>query len=110
MGTKALTTEKIKKAALEHAKNQLGETRFNNNKLAVIAISGDFIAGVKWSIEFLNPQQQQKIQRMIRSVKLCLMAHPDNEPDSEFEDRISDLEEIEDILSLTQTNNQATTT
>ena len=36
----------------------------------------------------------------IRSVKLCLMAHPDNEPNSEFEDRISDLEEIEKELKL----------
>jgi hypothetical protein len=28
------------------------------------------------------------------------MAHPDNEPNSEFEDRISDLEEIENELKL----------
>ena len=35
----------------------------------------------------------------IKSVKLCLMAHPDNEKDSEFEDRISDLEYIEKALS-----------
>lgn len=35
----------------------------------------------------------------IKSVKLCLMAHPDNEQDSEFADRISDLEEIENELS-----------
>ena len=35
----------------------------------------------------------------IKSVKLCLMAHPDNEKDSEFEDRISDLEDIEKALS-----------
>lgn len=31
----------------------------------------------------------------IKSVKLCLIAHPDNEQDSEFADRISNLEEIE---------------
>lgn len=30
----------------------------------------------------------------IRSVKLCLIAHPDNEEGSEFADRIRDLEEI----------------
>ncbi|EMY3554928.1 hypothetical protein [Flavobacterium psychrophilum] len=35
----------------------------------------------------------------IKSVKLCLMAHPDNEEHSEFADRISDLEEIENELS-----------
>jgi hypothetical protein len=35
----------------------------------------------------------------IKSVKLCLIAHPDNEKDSEFEDRISDLEHIEKALS-----------
>ena len=39
------------------------------------------------------------ILEKIKSVKLCLMAHPDNEQDSEFEDRISDLEEIENELS-----------
>lgn len=32
----------------------------------------------------------------IRSVKLCMMAHPDNTEDSEFSDRISDLEKIEE--------------
>lgn len=30
----------------------------------------------------------------LRSLKLCLEAHPDNEPYSEFEDRISDCEEM----------------
>ena len=39
------------------------------------------------------------ILEKIKSVKLCLMAHPDNELDSEFEDRISDLQEIENELS-----------
>ena len=34
----------------------------------------------------------------IKSVKLCLMAHPDNQEHSEFADRISDLEEIETKL------------
>jgi hypothetical protein len=41
-----------------------------------------------------------EILKKIRSVKLCLMAHPDNEPDSEFADRISDMEEIELELSV----------
>ena len=40
-----------------------------------------------------------EILNKIKSVKLCLMAHPDNEIDSEFADRISDLEEIENELS-----------
>ena len=40
-----------------------------------------------------------EILNKIKSVKLCLMAHPDNEIDSEFADRISDLEEIEYELS-----------
>jgi len=40
-----------------------------------------------------------EILKKIKSVKLCLMAHPDNEIDSEFADRISDLEEIENELS-----------
>lgn len=34
----------------------------------------------------------------IASVKMCLMSHPDNEPNSEFADRIEDLQEIEDEL------------
>jgi hypothetical protein len=34
----------------------------------------------------------------IRSLNLCLSAHPDNCDNSEFADRICDLEEIEDSL------------
>ena len=34
----------------------------------------------------------------IKSVKLCLMAHPDNTEGSEFADRISDLASIEAVL------------
>jgi hypothetical protein len=40
-----------------------------------------------------------KMLKKIKSIKLCLMAHPDNEIGSEFADRISDLEEIENELS-----------
>jgi len=40
-----------------------------------------------------------EILNKIKSVKLCLMAHPDNEINSEFADRISGLEEIENLLS-----------
>jgi hypothetical protein len=39
------------------------------------------------------------ILEKIKSIKLCLMAHPDYEYGSEFEYRISDLEEIENELS-----------
>ena len=44
--------------------------------------------------------ENKTMLQKIRSVKLCLMAHPDNEPNSEFQDRISDLEEIENDLKL----------
>ena len=37
--------------------------------------------------------------KKLNSIKLCLMAHPDNEPDSEFADRINDCENI--IQALT---------
>jgi len=40
---------------------------------------------------------QDLIDKVI-SVKQCLMAHPDNEVNSKFEDRISDLQDIEDSL------------
>lgn len=36
--------------------------------------------------------------QIVRSVKLMLMAHPDNELDSEFADRISSLEELDETL------------
>ena len=39
--------------------------------------------------------EKDEILSKIKSVKLCMMAHPDNETGSEFEDRISDLEELE---------------
>jgi len=37
--------------------------------------------------------------KKLNSIKLCLMAHPDNESDSEFEDRINDCDEIIDSLT-----------
>lgn len=37
----------------------------------------------------------KEILDTIKSVKLCLMAHPDNEEGSEFADRIDDLVDIE---------------
>jgi len=41
----------------------------------------------------------EEVLKKIKSIKLCLMAHPNNEVDSEFADRISDLEEIQIELS-----------
>ena len=38
----------------------------------------------------------------IKSIKLCLMAHPDNKINSEFADKISDLEDIEFELEKEQ--------
>lgn len=35
-----------------------------------------------------------KTLQKLNSIRLCLMAHPDNEPNSEFADRISDLDEV----------------
>lgn len=37
--------------------------------------------------------KEEKLQKL-NSLLLCLSAHPENEPDSEFADRISDLEEL----------------
>lgn len=38
--------------------------------------------------------EKLKKLRKLNSVLLCLMAHPDNEPDSEFADRVSDIEQL----------------
>jgi len=43
--------------------------------------------------------KNSEILQKIKSVKYCMIAHPDNIKDSEFEDRIEDLQEIEDFLS-----------
>jgi len=37
----------------------------------------------------------EQILSKLRSVELCLSAHPDNEEHSEFADRISDLQELQ---------------
>lgn len=37
---------------------------------------------------------KQSILKRLNSLYLCLSAHPHNEPDSEFADRIADLEEL----------------
>ena len=46
--------------------------------------------------EFVKKEQ---ISRKLNSIRLCLQAHPDNQPGSEFEDRIYDIEYIEQKLS-----------
>ena len=47
----------------------------------------------------------KEILDTIKSVKLCLMAHPDNEEGSEFADRIDDLENIEVKLGSPKSGN-----
>jgi hypothetical protein len=42
---------------------------------------------------------REDIKSKLNSVLLCLMAHPENEPHSEFADRISDIQEILEELS-----------
>lgn len=49
---------------------------------------------VKQLAEIYAKHGMEKFKTKINSTILCLLAHPDNEPDSEFADRISDLEEI----------------
>jgi hypothetical protein len=47
----------------------------------------------------------EEIVKKIESVRLCMMAHPDNEEHSEFADRIDDLTEITRALSLGTVSN-----
>jgi len=56
----------------------------------------------KWYLEEPKQKTIEEVLKKIKSIKLCLMAHPNNEVDSEFADRISDLEEIEIELSKQQ--------
>lgn len=49
--------------------------------------------------------ENKRMIQIIRSVKGTLMAHPDNEADSEFADRISSLEELEQALSMSGVSN-----
>lgn len=49
-----MTTEQIKFAAIQHAKEVLGEEQFDTNKDAAVSIADDFKAGVKWAV--LQPQ------------------------------------------------------
>ncbi len=44
--------------------------------------------------------EKKRMIQIVRSVKGTLMAHPDNEENSEFADRISSLEELEEELSM----------
>ena len=41
-----------------------------------------------------------EIIRKLKSVELCLTAHPDFETGSEFEDRVLDLQEIQQVLKI----------
>ena len=56
----------------------------------------------KWYLEEPKQKTIEEVLKKIKSIKLCLMAHPNNEVDSEFADIISDLEEIEIELSKQQ--------
>lgn len=50
----------------------------------------------------------EQILSKLRSVELCLSAHPDNEENSEFADRISDLEELQkEVSNLIEWKNSA---
>ena len=40
----------------------------------------------------------KEILKKIKSVILCLEAHPDNEPNSEFADRIKDLKDVQQAV------------
>ena len=44
--------------------------------------------------------EKQKMISIVRSVKLTLIAHPDNEENSEFQDQINSLEELERALRI----------
>ena len=48
----------------------------------------------KWVSEGGRTAENYKILRKLRSIRLCMMVHPDNEEDSEFADRIEDLNEL----------------
>ena len=48
----------------------------------------------KWTREGERKSENRQILQKLRSLRLCLIAHPDNEPDSEFADRIEDLNEL----------------
>jgi len=49
----------------------------------------------------------EEIKEKLFSIKQCMMAHPDNEQDSEFADRISDLEELEQGIDKCLSLNKA---
>lgn len=46
----------------------------------------------------MKNQLIEQIQDALRSTILCLSAHPDNQPDSEFADRIQDLEDLSEKI------------
>lgn len=43
-------------------------------------------------------RKKEEILKALQGIKLCLMAHPDNEENSEFEIRINQIEEIEESI------------
>jgi len=54
---------------------------------------------VKIYTKIMN-METKEIKRKLSMVINCLMAHPDNEPNSEFADRIDDLIELKEVLNL----------
>ena len=83
---------------------------FNNLKMEIANLVLNviliilLIASVLDRNDFKNELKKMKeedllILQKIKSLHLNLIVHPDTEPNSEFADRISDLEEIMDILN-----------
>jgi hypothetical protein len=50
--------------------------------------------------------EKKNMIQIVRSVKGTLMAHPDNEDNSEFSDRISSLEKLEQALDKSNVSDQ----
>lgn len=97
------TVEQIKN---EYAKEQ-GYESFEDFQINVMVEYdyinehyGKIIQLVQDELKITQHVNLANLKLMLRSLKLCLEAHPDNEPNSEFEDRINDIVECNNILDL----------
>lgn len=85
----ALNKEFLKAEKRSDEPEMLSDYEFSINDMGNIQTE---IMELQFAINILN--KTSNTLSKLKSLRLCLSVHPDNEPHSEFEDRLEDLNEL----------------
>lgn len=65
------TKEEIEKAAYEYAGTIIKEVEMEHFNSAVDSVAQDFMAGVRWTISSLNPNERGAVGKNEQTLKVC---------------------------------------